>query len=302
MYDSGLFLKAGSLRSIDSIRVSALGGAAADTTSPYAVRGCMLAAFRLERAAAAPIPLTISYQLSGTAVAGVDYAPLSGTATIPASATFVEVPVTALAGGSGLRELTLSPLTAASPYATLPAYGQSASLQIRDRAWAAIVTFDTVICVGCQAQVVVQGDTALQYQWTPATGLSNPNIAMPLATPPQSTLYHMQATYANCPPAQDSLMIWVGDVDIEEPTALSGISVYPNPFSNYFQLQAEPGYQKLEVQLYDATGKLLLKQSGNLAELNRALRQTGTLAAGNYLLEVSTDDKKPLVFKLSKQE
>src|SRR5690606_10628014 len=108
------------------------------------------------------------------------------------------------------------------------------------------------------------------------------------------------AGYANCPPAQDSLMIWVGDVGIEESTAQSGISVYPNPFSSYFQIKAEPGYQKLELQLYDAAGKLLLKQSGSLAEVNRALRQTGPLAAGNYWLELSADDKKPLVFKLSK--
>src|SRR5690606_2719451 len=139
-------------------------------------------------------------------------------------------------------------------------YLGTATLEIRGALSAEILTADTVICPGCSAQVVLQGDTGLQYNWTPAAGLNDASIAMARATPAASTLYQMQAGYANCPPAQDSLMIWVGDVGIEEPTAQSGISVYPNPFSSYFQIKAEPGYQMLEVQLYDAAGKLLLKK------------------------------------------
>ena len=41
-------------------------------------------------------PLTVAYKLTGTAVAGVDYAPLPGTVTIPAGKTTVKIKVTAL--------------------------------------------------------------------------------------------------------------------------------------------------------------------------------------------------------------
>src|SRR5690606_10247951 len=64
LYDSGLFLKARSLRSTDSLWVTALGGGAVDTATPYAIRGCLPGVFRIHRATQSAAPLTVSYQLS----------------------------------------------------------------------------------------------------------------------------------------------------------------------------------------------------------------------------------------------
>jgi uncharacterized repeat protein (TIGR02543 family) len=50
--------------------------------------------FRITRTNAAATPLTVAYTLSGTAISGSDYTTLSGTATIPANATTVDVLVT----------------------------------------------------------------------------------------------------------------------------------------------------------------------------------------------------------------
>lgn len=57
---------------------------------------------------------------------------------------------------------------------------------------------DQELCHGDTTQIIGTGGTA--YQWTPATGLSDPNIANPLAFPQVTTDYILQAqgTYAAC--------------------------------------------------------------------------------------------------------
>ncbi len=50
------------------------------------------------------------------------------------------------------------------------------------------------LCLGDSVQLAVQGGNNLTYLWTPATGLSNPNIANPKAAPTQSTLYNVLIT------------------------------------------------------------------------------------------------------------
>ncbi|MGE0568076.1 MAG: PKD domain-containing protein [Bacteroidia bacterium] len=47
--------------------------------------------------------------------------------------------------------------------------------------------FGNTICAGAGASVVAAGGT--NYTWTPSTGLSNPNIAMPAANPATTTVY-----------------------------------------------------------------------------------------------------------------
>jgi gliding motility-associated-like protein len=58
---------------------------------------------------------------------------------------------------------------------------------------------DTTIC---QGQSVALGSTVPQpgvsYQWSPATGLNNPNIANPTATPSQTTSYTFTASRLGC--------------------------------------------------------------------------------------------------------
>ncbi|GIV28826.1 MAG: hypothetical protein KatS3mg027_2640 [Bacteroidia bacterium] len=49
------------------------------------------------------------------------------------------------------------------------------------------ISADTVICKGDSVQLFASGGT--NYYWLPTTGLSNPNIANPLASPDSTTLY-----------------------------------------------------------------------------------------------------------------
>ncbi len=49
---------------------------------------------------------------------------------------------------------------------------------------------DVVICPGGQYQIALSG--GVEYHWTPATGLSNPNIANPIAKPDETTDYQVE--------------------------------------------------------------------------------------------------------------
>ncbi|WP_121809932.1 gliding motility-associated C-terminal domain-containing protein [Mucilaginibacter kameinonensis] len=52
------------------------------------------------------------------------------------------------------------------------------------------------ICKGEKIQLHASGGTS--YKWYPATGLSNPNIADPLASPDETTTYTVEVTNNNC--------------------------------------------------------------------------------------------------------
>jgi len=56
---------------------------------------------------------------------------------------------------------------------------------------------DTTICEGDAAQLSASGGDS--YMWTPTTGLSDPNIANPIATPTASTNYSVIVSALGCP-------------------------------------------------------------------------------------------------------
>jgi gliding motility-associated-like protein len=60
----------------------------------------------------------------------------------------------------------------------------------------AVASNDTTICVGTSANLVATGGTT--YSWSPATNLSNPNIANPVANPPGTTTYVVTVSNGAC--------------------------------------------------------------------------------------------------------
>ena len=59
---------------------------------------------------------------------------------------------------------------------------------------------DTSLCLGGTVQIGLLpiADPSITYQWTPATGLSNPNAANPIATPLGSTAYTLAISNGVC--------------------------------------------------------------------------------------------------------
>ena len=53
---------------------------------------------------------------------------------------------------------------------------------------------DQLICIGDSVQLDVFGEPAISFSWSPATGLNDPNIINPIATPSSTTTYTVTAT------------------------------------------------------------------------------------------------------------
>ncbi|MFN0204186.1 MAG: SBBP repeat-containing protein, partial [Bacteroidia bacterium] len=68
---------------------------------------------------------------------------------------------------------------------------------------------DTLICQGTTAPLSAQASVPAAYSWYPPVNLSNPNIQNPTVTPPNTTVYYIEATDALGCKAVDSVQIAV---------------------------------------------------------------------------------------------
>ena len=78
---------------------------------------------------------------------------------------------------------------------------------------------DVVMCKGTPVIIGSPALPGVTYQWTPTTGLSNPNIAQPEASPLVNTTYTLLATFpGNCAlPATDQVTVRVSDPSFSMP-------------------------------------------------------------------------------------
>ncbi|MBS1613682.1 MAG: choice-of-anchor L domain-containing protein, partial [Bacteroidetes bacterium] len=191
IYDSGVFLEAYSFTSA-GITVSASGQLDyAGYTSAY--EGCVGGTFRVSMPAAQTTNLYVDVLVTGTATNGVDYTTIPTTVMIPAGQTYVNIDLNPLQ--DGLTESSESVTVAVvNPCTGLPT--SSATLMISDNIPLIATAADTTLCSGQSTQLTATGGAA--YTWTPSAGLSNANIANPIATPSTTTDYIVSGTWGAC--------------------------------------------------------------------------------------------------------
>jgi hypothetical protein len=80
---------------------------------------------------------------------------------------------------------------------------------------------DQTICSGNSVQMSTTGGSS--YSWNPTTGLSNPNIPDPIATPANTTLYIVSSTNAGCS-LSDTVLVTV----IPSSGLSASVSIAPN--------------------------------------------------------------------------
>jgi gliding motility-associated-like protein len=80
---------------------------------------------------------------------------------------------------------------------------------------------DTTICTAGSAQLYATGGAA--YSWTPTTGLNNPGIPNPTASPTNSTVYKVAVTGANSCVKLDSVSVAVNPLPVYSVSAPSVI-------------------------------------------------------------------------------
>ena len=200
LYDSGVFLEAGSLQT-GNFSIKCLAPLTYDTSATFCVKGCLPGRFRIYTSEISTQPQTIKYISGGNAISGIDYTQIADSVIIPANGTSADVVVnglpTAVLGTKTLQLFILSPHSCAGISNII----DSASMFIYDTLHISMITPDTVICGNDSIQLNVSGDSMLFYNWTPAYWLNNPAIQDPTAFTTTTTTYTVTATLpgTSCP-------------------------------------------------------------------------------------------------------
>lgn len=173
-YDSGVFLKGGSLLSEPPpVNANLLTGTAVSQQATI-VRGCSGTNIIFTRSSGLDTALTVNYQTSGSAVSGQDYTPFSTPVTFPVGQDSVVVPVSALQIGSGLDSLIIT-MNQSTPCGNVSS--GTMVIYIQDASAIAVIAPDvTIPCTDHTATLTATasgGAAPYIYNWsTGATGNS----------------------------------------------------------------------------------------------------------------------------------
>ena len=213
--DSGVFLKAGSLRSnVPSISSNGLFDSSLGSYF-YCIRDCNPGEFIFN----IPVPqvtnTTIHYTIGGTATNGVDYTTIIDSVIIPAGTLTDTVHIHGLSStsSSGTKILTIY-LISTTNCSGVSSVIDSAKLLIVDSLSLHILTPDTAICINKSVDIRALGTAGAVYSWSPGATLNDSTLLSPIATPNVGTIYTLTETLPNsgCPSVSRHL-----DIEIQAP-------------------------------------------------------------------------------------
>jgi gliding motility-associated-like protein len=186
--------------------------------------------------------LTASITASATNVCAEDTITLTANSNYTSNLTWQWSPVATVL--SPTDKITRAVPTTNIQYQLVTRWGRSctatASQNITVRALALPEAGpDAYICRG-QNSAQLQASGGVTYQWLPATGLSNPNIANPIASPSQTTTYKVFVGVTGCTKTkEDSVTVLVRDLpeaNLVDDTLICSIDtlrLITNPAASY---------------------------------------------------------------------
>jgi len=202
-WDSGVFLKAGSLNSV-GIKLTPESTSGANTDVAHCIRGCKSGHISFFRPTAKPEPLTIHYLVQGTAVNGVDYQPIIDSIVIPSNQNTAELVITPnlIQYPSGPKSVVIKAL---SPYncgtSSLPTIVDSATLWIYDSLYVAIPSQVLTTCPNTEVTITADIDPTLNFTWSPMALIPDP-LPLGLTIHPKpvvSTTYKITVSQPGAP-------------------------------------------------------------------------------------------------------
>lgn len=207
IFDSGVFLQAGSLQSNHvnlSVQLDSMGNGV-----PMVFEACDSAIVKIHRHLVQTSVTTDTVQLliSGTSTNGVDYPLIASTYIFSNSISdtlrtiYIEPFNDLITEGTETLKLVLVD-KCLTPVDSL-------TIEIKDPPKFTLTNNDTLICRGQSVSSNGVYDNGLVFSWSPTTGVSNPTSFYTTFTPTTTTQYTLTATYGNCEPIFDSIKITV---------------------------------------------------------------------------------------------
>jgi hypothetical protein len=154
------------------------------------------------------------------------------------------------------------------------------------------------LCLG--DSVLIGKDTTIpgvSFHWSPAIGLSNPNIAQPMASPTVTTTYTLTVINdsihdCNCADSVTKDMVTISVCSgINEITYNSISNIYPNPSSGVFtiEMKNEDGRMTNRIEVFNVLGQKVLAKPLLSHTINISNQPDGV-----YLIRVFSNEGLPI--------
>ncbi|HET8574475.1 MAG TPA: choice-of-anchor L domain-containing protein [Edaphocola sp.] len=208
-FDSGVFLRAGSLNSVGITLDARSTQGGNDPLDPHCIRGCKPGKFVFKRPSATNKPLTIHYLIGGTAQRAQDYEDIPDSIIIPAyqDSAVLNIYGKVLPAPVGPKTVILNVL---SPYNCAdgePNIIDSSTITIFDSLYVKIPVTPVTTCPNTEVTIHAEIDTTLDYSWSPEALIPDPRpLGLTIHPKPSvTTVYTLSVTMpgapATCPPA-----------------------------------------------------------------------------------------------------
>lgn len=190
IYDSGVFIEAGSFTSNSVSISSTAGGISGDT---LLVEGCTTGQFIFELIDAQGGDSTLNLIIEGTAINGVDYELIPTVVDFSGGTGIVAIDIIPIEDGifEGIESIII--------YAAGACPGEftdSAIIFIADRIPLTVNPVVDSLCIGESITVTASG--AETYLWSPPAGIPNPTSPTVVLSPDTNTIYTLTYTLGTC--------------------------------------------------------------------------------------------------------
>lgn len=137
------------------------------------------------------------------------------------------------------------------------------------------------------------------YLWSPATGLSDPKIAQPVATADSTITYTLTVSDQFCT-STSAITLRVDKVTGLEPFAASaGLKLFPNPNDGTFMITSEYslGEPSISLQIFNSLGQVVYSKPLNgLTKLSESIILTDQ-SKGLFVIMLSANNRK-VIYKI----
>jgi hypothetical protein len=160
---------------------------------------------------------------------------------------------------------------------------------------------DLLVCEGQPANLggnpsAVGGTGPYTYNWTPPTGLNNPNAANPVATLNTSTTFIVQVSDQLGCVAFDTLSVMVDTcVGVDPMLGVDAFEVFPNPNNGQFSVSVKlrNSFEQVDLQVMDVEGRPVYQKRipQPARQITEQISLSG-LSRGTYFIRLEADGQQ----------
>jgi gliding motility-associated-like protein len=150
---------------------------------------------------------------------------------------------------------------------------------------------DVTISKGYSSQLNVAGPGLVTYSWSPSIGLSATNVANPIASPSQTTVYTVTVT--NALGLTTVLNVTVNVVEDYNVTPTNIITPNGDGINDYWVIENLDSYPDNEVQIFDKAGRILYQVKNYQNNWDGTIN-SNLLAEGTYYYVINFGSGKKI--------